>query len=192
MAIALLTIVLAAGGAGAACPQPADVVIGDGSGRFVQTRHLAGLDVPLVSEGVFRLSGDRLDWHVQTPFDVRTIIGPDGISQAIDGGEPHAVEAGTNAVVAPVTDALAAVLRADFDALRQSFAVTAAPAGDSGGWSATLVPLDEDLQAMIGTIDIQGCEAVDHVILRRPSGDNDRIDLYPMSSAGQGSDASAR
>lgn len=191
---ALALVALAAGRAHGACPNPTDLVVGDRSGSFVQTRRLAGFDAPLISEGIFRLSGHRLEWHVQEPFDVRTIIGPDGITQAIDGGEPAPVETGTSAVVAPMTDALAALLRGDFAALRRSFtvAVTTARAGTGGGWSATLTPLNEDLRTSVGTIDVEGCDAVDHVMLRRPSGDSDRIDLYPASSTGQAPDASAR
>lgn len=192
LALALALVALAAGRAHAACPSLNDLVVGDRSGSFVQTRRLVGFDAPLISEGMFRLSGDRLDWHVQEPFDVRTIIGPDGITQALDGGEPAPVEAGTTAVVAPITGALAALLRADFAALRRSFTITTAEAGHSGGWSATLAPLNEDLRAVVGTIDVEGCDAVDHVTLRRPSGDTDRIDLYPVSSTGQAGDASAR
>src|SRR5208282_3345031 len=57
-------------------------------GRFVQDRHLAGMDVPLHSEGRFLLAPDKgLIWRAEKPFETVTVITPAGILQSMNGEE---------------------------------------------------------------------------------------------------------
>jgi hypothetical protein len=170
-----------------ACPPPDEIHVGEFSRDFVQTRHLQGLSAPIVSTGTVSLSGDRVVWHNLSPFDIRTTIGPEGVTQSVEGGEPQAINAfgsaGPLVGGLPLTD----VLRGDLGKLETFFRVTTSIDAAGGRWTGTLVPHDERLAEILGTIEVSGCTEVESITLRRPAGDYDVIRLSP--SAGPAGDA---
>jgi len=166
------------------CPQPTELDIYDFSRSFVQTRHLKGFDVPLVSHGTVSLKGGRVVWHVQSPFDVRTSIGSEGVTQSIDGKAPHKIDSTHQGASLSAIRALSSLLRFDIEALQQSFDVSLSSENADSGWTALLKPHDHNLMQFIGLIQLQGCETVDRVILRQTSSDDfDVIDILPVAEA---------
>jgi len=165
-----------------ACPPPQEIQVGEFNRDFVQTRHLEGLSAPIVSTGTVSLSGDRVVWHSLSPFDIRTTFGPDGTTQSVEGGEPQAIDATGSAgpLVGglPLTD----VLRGDLGKLETFFRVTTSFDAAEGHWTGTLVPHDERLAEIIGTIEVSGCTEVESITLRRPAGDFDVIRLSPSAA----------
>lgn len=169
------------------CPSPDEIHVGEFSRDFVQTRHLEGLSAPIVSTGTVTLSEDHVVWHNLSPFDIRTTFGPEGVMQSVEGGEPQAINtygsAGSLVGGLPLTD----VLRGDLGKLETLFRVTTSFDAAGGRWTGTLVPHDERLAEILGTIEVSGCTEVESITLRRPGGDYDVIRLSP--SAGPAGDA---
>lgn len=151
----------------------------DFSREFVQERHLEGVSAPLVSKGTVSLKGERMEWHSRSPFDIRTSFGPDGITQSVDGGDPQPLAAGGGAVPGIGGLPLVSILRGDLRKLDKYFRVSTKTKPDGGPWVAVLQPLDAELAAILGTVEIDGCTEVDSVTLRRPGGDFDVIQLLP-------------
>ncbi len=163
------------------CPPPNEIVVSDFSRAFVQSRHLEGVSAPLVSEGTVTLAGERILWHNRSPFDILTTFGPNGITQSVEGSDPQPVSAGGGAVPGVGGLPLASVLRGDLNALNAYFAISTSVEAGNGPWVAILVPLDDRLAEILGTIEIRGCTEVERVTLRRPAGDYDVIEMAPPS-----------
>lgn len=137
-----------------------------------------------MSEGVVSVTGERIDWHTQAPFDILTSISSDGIMQSIDGAQPVPLAAGSDGWIGQLTSALTALLRGDIASLKQTFNVgVTEPRGPSGRWMVTLEPVSNALASALGTIEVVGCNLVEQVKLQRPSGDHDLIEMFPMASS---------
>lgn len=119
-------------------------------------------------------------WHMLKPFDVKTIITPNGITQSIDGATPTAVNTGTGAMAASIARSMAAIMRGDWAELRAMFAVTLPDANPKGDWTVQLMPLDQRLQALLGKIAVQGCSDVSRVDVERPDGDREHIQFTTL------------
>jgi hypothetical protein len=99
-------------------------------GRFEQQRHLAGFTSVLRSEGHFVLApGCGLIWQAETPFAVRTVITPGGLTQRI--GDEETLRLSTDRVpfLAHLSDMLTGTLAHEWHALEQDFAI--ARSGDA-------------------------------------------------------------
>lgn len=170
------------GGAVAAnrtCPPPNEIAVSDFSRGFVQSRHLKGVSAPLVSKGTVSLSGELIEWHSRSPFDILTTFGPDGITQSVEGGDPEPVSAGGSAIPGLGGLPLTNVLRGDLNELDTYFRISTSVEAENGPWVAVLIPLDGTLADILGTIEIAGCTEVERITLRRATGDYDVIQLLP-------------
>ncbi len=162
-----------------ACPPPDEIHVTEFTRDFVQTRHLKGLSVPIVSTGTVSLSGDRVVWHNLSPFDIRTTFGPEGVTQSVEGGEPQAINAFGSAGPLPGGLPLTDVLRGNLGELEAFFRVTTSFDAAGGRWTGTLVPHDERLAEILGAIEVSGCAELESITLRRQAGDYDVIRLSP-------------
>lgn len=182
LGLLMLAGVLTPGAAHAAdrtCPPPNEIVVNDFSREFIQSRHLKGVSAPLVSEGTVSLAGERILWHNRSPFDILTTFGPDGITQSVEGSDPEPVSTGGGAVPGLGGLPLASVLRGDLNKLGAYFRISTSVEAGNGPWVAVLSPLDRWLADILGTVEMRGCAEVERVILRRPAGDYDVIELLP-------------
>lgn len=162
--------------AAAAEPQP----LPKGSmltGRFVQTRHLAGFDKPLISEGKFTLIPDRrLSWIAEKPFAVDTEITPQGLEQRVDGDQTLQLDAAQMPMLSRLAALLTGALSGDWSQLDHDFAVSHST--DAAGWHVVLIPpTSAGLRAPFTRIVVDGSQFVQHVVLTRTGGDYDELDF---------------
>ncbi|MBX3504739.1 MAG: hypothetical protein KF895_04620 [Parvibaculum sp.] len=165
-AIALACLLSLAGTGDAAaesCPAPRDIHVASVDRAFVQERHIEGMSRPLVSHGRLRAEGDEIVWHMQRPFDVKTVITPAGISESVDGGPLRPSGAGAAELGAGVARSAAALMRGQWDALSSLFNVSAPSTLESGEWEVLLTPLNARMRQAVGDIVVTGCADVERI-----------------------------
>lgn len=157
-------------------PQSGALAAPDAPRAFTQERQLTGVSRPIVSQGVVTAEADGVLWRVTTPIEIVTRIANDGVTQSIEGGpfEPVAQSSGGDLATQL---GFAALLRADFDALAQSYEITA-PATEAGApWAMTLLPRDPQLARQISAIKVAGCTDVERVAVEQANGDKLLVDF---------------
>jgi hypothetical protein len=172
----LLLALLAPQARAEGCLTPDDLRAGAIDRGFVQLRYIAGLSQPLRSEGRVRVTENRVSWHMTSPFDVETIITPDGLSQSVDGQPPTEV-AGGGAFGGALVQALADLLRGRWEPLRAIFQITAGEVAAGQPWSLRLIPRDERLLALFAAIAVSGCRDVTGVEISHQGGDREVIEF---------------
>ena len=161
----------------AACPLPTQLQADDVTKAFRQEKTLTGMTRPLVSEGMLSAQGDEVVWHMMSPFDVKTVINKAGVSQSVDGEVPVTVSGGAGQLGASIASSMASMMRGDWDGLNSMFNVTTTPSAGLDDWHVELVPRDDRLTEVLGTIRVSGCEDVAHVLIMHPGGDKETIDF---------------
>jgi len=142
--------------------------------HFVQERHLSGVDNPLKSEGALKLAKDRISWHMTVPFDVETVITPQGITQSVEGGpaEPSGDVAGLGPKIAML---FANLLQGRWDELHAVFNVSKKPVPAGAPWAVTLQTIDPKLQEAVSQIEVEGCTDVSKIKVLHKNGDYELI-----------------
>ena len=164
----------------AACPPPDALKISKFERSFVQVKKVSGLDKPLRSEGEMSVSEDEIVWHMQRPFDVKTVMNASGITQSVDDGAPVPVGPESSNIAGGIAKSMASIMRGEWSALAQIFAIDKGTAQGEGDWSVSLVPHDDRLSALMGKIVVHGCTDVSHVDIVRPDGDSESISFGPV------------
>ena len=170
----LLLALLAPQARAEVCLTPDDLRPGAIDRSFVQLRYIAGLSQPLRSEGRVRVTEDRISWHMTKPFDVETIITPDGLSQSVEGKPPTQVVGG-GAFGGALVRALADLLQGRWEPLRASFEIEPGEVSVGKPWSLRLTPRDERLLALFDAIAVSGCRDVTDVEITHRGGDREAI-----------------
>jgi hypothetical protein len=193
-ALLLAAVSVAAGAAAAAeigplALQPGEVL----RGGFVQERRLTGFAGVLRSEGRFVLAPGRgLIWQAETPFAVRTVITPAGLTQRIGEEETLRLSAARIPFLARLAEMLTGTLARDWRALEQDFSL--ARSGDAAAWQVVLTPRrPPDPAAMpFERIVVSGGRLVDMVEMARPGGDADTVRFRDQTVARGGLDEAER
>ncbi len=157
---------------GPAALQPGEVL----RGRFVQERRLSGFAGALRTQGHFVLAPGRgLIWQAETPFAVRTVITPAGLTQRIGEAETLRLSAGRIPFLARLADMLTGTLARDWRGLEQDFLLTRS--GDAAGWQVVLTPRrpPDPASMPFERIVVSGGRLVDRVEMTRPGGDADTV-----------------
>lgn len=160
--------------AAVACPAPDQLSAASLDRGFTQEKFISGMSKPLISEGRITAKENEIVWHMQKPFDVATIITPQGITQSVDG-KPAEPGAGTAEIGSAVARSMAAMMRGQWDELKTMFSVALPKASGEGDWLVVLTPMDPRLQSVLGTISVRGCSDVSNVEIVRPDGDRENI-----------------
>ena len=174
-AVFVVTAALGFSAAHATCADPFSLRPPAGSVAFTQTRHLNGVANPLVSRGQARVQNQIINWHVTTPVDILTTIGPNGVTQSVEGGPAQNV--GPEGAGFLSGSGLGAVFSGDFNAARAQYDIVNTPGAN--GWTLRLTPRSEQMRRAIAGIDIGGCSAIDSVSVRQASGDRTDIRFAP-------------
>ncbi|HET7594733.1 MAG TPA: outer membrane lipoprotein carrier protein LolA [Stellaceae bacterium] len=179
-----LAAVLAFVGAVVAQPQqPRPLQPGDAiNGRFMQERHLTGVDAPLRSEGSFLLAaGKGLIWRGEKPFATMVVITPAGILQTVNGAEVQRLPATRLPFLARFYDMLSGALAGDWSAMEHDFTVARQSEGDS--WKIVLTPSrgDDPAAAQLRSITVTGAKFVDAVEIRRANGDWEHLRFFDQA-----------
>lgn len=151
--------------AGADVPDPAPAL----HGRFVQTKSVAGLSMPLVSRGTFALlPGRGLVWRTRTPLSGTVVLTPKGVF-ALDAGAPRRLASGTDALTL-----MNEILKGNVNALERDFVVRRGIVAD-GGWRLHLAPRPGPLAAVFTSIEAEGGRFARRAGLVERSGDETQI-----------------
>jgi hypothetical protein len=139
-----------------------------GDFAFRQTRKLASVPRPLVSEGVARIDKGKVVWSVRKPFAVETVITPSGMTQAVNGGPAKAAGGGT---VDPFlrSSGLFQLLTGDYKALGRYYAISTSKG--AAAWRVSLTPRDKGMARFVSAIEVSGCTAPADVQIRQVNGD---------------------
>ncbi|HEX7774917.1 MAG TPA: LolA-related protein [Parvibaculum sp.] len=166
-----------------ACPAPTELRATALDRHFTEEKFISGMSKPLTSEGRLTASADEVVWHMTSPFDVKTIIAPSGITQSIDGGTASPVAPGAAEMGAGVARSMAALMRGQWEELKTLFEVTLPAAPAAGSWQVELKPRDQRLQGVLGAITVHGCQDVSSVEIARADGDHETIHFDGASKA---------
>lgn len=158
-----------------ACPSP-ETLAGSALDRsFTQEKFISGVAHPLHSTGQLEAENDKIVWHMLTPFDVKTTITSDGITQSFDGGPANKIATGSSEISTMIARTMASMMRGDWGSLKSIFAVSMPAKAGEGDWAVVLTPLDERLGKLLGEITVRGCKEVSTVDIVRPDGDREHI-----------------
>lgn len=172
---------LTAAPAFAECAKPEQVALIRGEHAFVQTRMLKGVKRPLAAEGVLKTEADTAVWTVKQPIEIVTRIGPEGVTQAVDGGPPEPVgPQGTGNPFFQDTG-LVDLLRGDLSRVEEHYEVKRSVRTEPAGWTLALSPKSELLSKYIASVTVEGCQRVASITVVQSSGDTLRIDLKDPS-----------
>jgi hypothetical protein len=162
-------------------------------GRFLQQRHLTGLNSTLTTEGDFLLVPSKgLIWRSTKPFVTTTIITATGIRQLVNGNEVQRLAAARLPFIARLYDMLGGTLAGNWSAMTKDFKIE--QTGSPAAWDAELTPArtDDALAGQLSSIKVTGGRLVDQIEIHRPNGDWEQIKFLDQSmSAAAPSDADA-
>ncbi|MDR0440645.1 MAG: outer membrane lipoprotein carrier protein LolA [Candidatus Accumulibacter sp.] len=153
-------------------------------GEFVQTRELAGIRKPLVSNGRFAVArGLGVLWEDLAPFARTMRLTQGEILQTADGQTLMRLSADREPVVGVITGILFGVLAGDLDALARSFDASG-EAGDER-WRLEFTPRDAHLGRLIRTLVLHGARDIEQVEIISAAGDATRIEFQAISHASE-------
>ena len=157
------------------CVQPDQLHVTAIDRPFVQERFLAGMADPLRSEGRLQVSPEKISWHMTSPFDVETILTPTEITQSINGGTPQPMGPSGSDISASIARLFASLLQGRWADLQSVFRVSKGAGAPGTPWSVSLEPLDQQMQKILGTIEVQGCTDIATIKIEHENGDREVI-----------------
>eukprot|EP00919_Chromeraceae_sp_WS-2016_P001487 GHVR01003640.1.p1 GENE.GHVR01003640.1~~GHVR01003640.1.p1 ORF type:complete len:183 (+),score=7.53 GHVR01003640.1:567-1115(+) len=168
--ISLLLAVLQQSAAPTACMQPAEMTGFTGERAFTQTRKFEGIDQSMVSTGTALIEGEVIVWTVTDPISIAMTITDTSITQSIEGGPDEPV--GSTASISPLLSqsGMFDLIKGDLDADSIQYDIEITDETDDG-WTVALTPKSTKLAEIVSSIEISGCQALDHLTLRQASGD---------------------
>ncbi|MDR1462945.1 MAG: outer membrane lipoprotein carrier protein LolA [Azoarcus sp.] len=154
------------------------------AGEFRQTRHLAGIGKPLVSNGRFLLvRGLGVIWEDLAPFARTMRLTKSEILQTGEGGTIMHLSADKEPVVGIVGNILFGAFSGEFEALAQGFDYSGKVEG--GKWQLDFTPKDSNIARLIEKLSLAGARDVEQVEIRNTAGDVTRIEFVVQTHAGE-------
>ena len=122
---------------------------------YEEEKHIPALLRPLRSSGTFvYIRGTGLAWFMFHPFEMKTVISDQGLSQWLLGEkQPQSEEA--KKIISPILKNISAIFSGDIKQLSNHFIVKDIPS-EEGNWSLTLIPKDTHLKPYLQRIEISG------------------------------------
>jgi hypothetical protein len=151
-------------------------------GQFIQERVLKGFSAPLKTTGDFILApGKGLIWLAREPFVATTVMTAEGISQRNGTAAMLNLPASKAPFLAQLYDILGGALAGDPRLLERHFNVSQKK--NASGWHLALTPRQQGTAGGMGIADIKidGRRFVDHVVIRKDSGDRDQLTFLGQS-----------
>lgn len=150
--------------------------------EFIQTKTMRLLQRPLVSAG--RMIFDRglgLYWHIETPFPSTLLVTDQQILQR-SGEQRSRLSAQQNPVAFGFAQVFFHVLSGNFDNIFEQFEVIFTERAN--GWKIALVPRDEQMRAVVATINLTGSGDLDRVDIVDHAGDSTSVEFLNRQSSG--------
>jgi hypothetical protein len=143
-------------------------------GRFDQTKTLAGMKKPLLSEGRFCVvAGKGVLWRTLKPFPNTLRLTRDEIVQFQGERVAMRLEAKQEPTVRMINSVLFSLLSGDLGQLETLFVVDGS--ADGAGWKVSLKAREPALAKAIGTIVLDGSAYVKHIQIDEAGGDRTAI-----------------
>lgn len=169
----------------ATCPSPKDLQMAEVERSFVQERHIEGMSKPLISRGALQADAQRIVWHMEDPFDVKTVITSEGITESVSGGPAQPVGAGSGEIGASVARSAAALMRGQWDELSSLFNVSSPSTLEDGKWEVVLTPLNERMRQAVGNIEVTGCADVERIEIGGEGSGDRHVITFANAEPGQ-------
>ncbi|MDR0700918.1 MAG: outer membrane lipoprotein carrier protein LolA [Azoarcus sp.] len=143
-------------------------------GEFQQTRELARIKKPLVSNGRFLVVRDAgVIWENLAPIVQTMRITKNEILQTGGGAALMRLSSDKEPVVGIISSILFGALAGDFEMLAQSFTCDGKVEGDK--WRLVFKPRDATLARLIEALSLAGGRDIEQVEIRSAAGDAARI-----------------
>jgi outer membrane lipoprotein-sorting protein len=153
-------------------------------GRFDQTKQLAGMKKPLVSEGRFCvIAGKGVLWRTLKPFPSTLRLTRDEIVNYQGDRVAMRLDAKTEPTVRMINNVLFSLLSGDLGQLDTLFDGDGAV--DANSWNVALKPRQAALEKAIGTIKLEGGAYVKSIVMNEGSGDRTTI-VFSEIKTGEG------
>ena len=141
--------------------------------EFTQTKTVAALSRPLISNGVFGLNGQQLVWQTLRPLKSTLVISSAGLKQF--NRDDVLVSKLNNPQVAELAQVFLNLLSGNMTTLAAAFTQTLSCEGDQ--WQLELVPASEATGKLLTSISLSGAEHIEQLAFREVRGDDVVIEL---------------
>lgn len=140
--------------------------------RFVETKTMALLAVPLKTEGRLYFSAPaRLLRVVDKPQPARVLVTPTEVTMKAAGSNTQRLDLAARPEVRALVSSLLSLLTGDLNALRGAYRLDYAAGGD-GRWRLQLTPKSDRIAALVAGLRFEGIgRAVDRITVEESSGD---------------------
>ena len=138
--------------------------------EFIQTKQMLALKRPLVSTGQLTYSRSHgVLWQIHQPYRVSYVLGEEDIVEIDANGVQKVRSVREVPGLAQVGRVFRAMLGANTAALRTYFDVALEGAPDE--WKVALVPRQPQLAKALSTIQLEGSQFVDAIVIHETGGD---------------------
>jgi len=150
-------------------------------GRFDQTKTLAGMKKPLLSNGRFCVvAGKGVLWRTLQPFPDTLRLTRDEIVHYQGDRVANRLDAKTEPTVRMINSVLFSLLSGDLSQLENLFEVDGT--ADAGGWHVALKARKPELAKAIGAITLDGKAYVRNITIDEAGGDRTSIAFSGMKT----------
>ena len=182
----LLTLVLAGASLAAHAGFDVQQLMGElaqfkgGRARFVETRHVALLDAPVVSRGELRFTPpDRLEKDTREPRRETLVLDKDTLTIERDG-RSMTWQIGSRPEAMAFIESIRSTLSGNREALQKYYRLELT--GSPGDWTLVLLPTQAEVRALITRITIRGSDAqVRRIEYQQTDGDRSELVITPIA-----------
>lgn len=152
-----------------------------GQAKFVEKRHLALLDKPVVATGEMTYTApDRLEKRTLTPKAETMVLDKDTLSLERDRRK-MSIQLGQRPEVAAFVESIRSTLQGNRASLERSY--TLQLSGTVDAWSLTLVPSDQRIAKLLQRITLSGVrEQVLGIEYLQADGDRTEMSIEPVKT----------
>ncbi|MCU0762189.1 MAG: outer membrane lipoprotein carrier protein LolA [Hydrogenophaga sp.] len=150
-----------------------------GLASFVETRHMALLDKPLVRTGEMRYTPpDKLEMRTLTPKPERMLLERDSLTLERDQRRMR-IRLGSRPEVLAFVDSVRGLLAGDIASMERSYLMQLQ--GPAARWVLTLHPKDAEIAGLVQRITVTGTEAQIRTIeYQQADGDRSVLAIEPV------------
>lgn len=143
---------------------------------FVQTKRIAALTRPIVSEGTMLfVRGTGVAWRIEKPSPSTFIVTPKRIVRREEGRRDAVISAADRPEVRFFSEIFLSLFSGDLEALERKFSVHSTYGTGGAHWRIGLKAKDRSLERYLSSILLEGGEHLERVEIREGEGDVSEI-----------------